>query len=113
MAHSTGAVPLFLQHRGTACLPLTRTLPLRVHLSEEVRKGELKLSEREEENGGWRGRSRVKGLACLQGKRQKKEVRRNEKTHSSAVVYEYVAALVCMSEQWGEAWGNDTHMISV
>lgn len=54
MAHSMGAVPLFLQHRGTACLPLTQTLPLRVHLSEEVRKGELKLLERKKkmEAGG-------------------------------------------------------------
>lgn len=38
----------------------------------------------------------MKGLACLQGKRQKKEVRRNEKTPGTAVVYEFVAALVCM-----------------
>lgn len=90
-----------------------RKVGILVHLSGEVRKGEYKLLERKEENGGWRGRSRVKGLACLQGKRQKKEVRRNEKTHSTAVVYESVVALVCMSEQWGEAWGNSMHMISV
>lgn len=38
----------------------------------------------------------MKDLACLQGKRQKKEVRRNEKTPGTAVVYEFVAALACM-----------------